>query len=185
MDMRNRFLMSGATMALTVLLAGVLAAAVTDDDYDERLDDLEARVARLEAKVGIGTPTTSSEEDDEDSGVSASTDSSSASTSSSSSTSASSVQSGSGSFSGSYASTGDRVIELELSNGGVYRLTAQPTAALSLRVETAAGEEVPAFSLDIGGGETRTVEGTLEPGSYVIRVDSDSAWVVNITLAGA
>lgn len=51
--MRGKIVISGATLLLVLTAATTLAASLMEDDYEERIEDLERRVARLEVLAGI------------------------------------------------------------------------------------------------------------------------------------
>jgi hypothetical protein len=183
--MRTRLIYSGTSLTLTAVIAAALAAGIVGDDYEERLDSLEARVERLEAEVGIDSSTPivgeGNGQDGEDGEINISNNSSS-STSSSSSSSSSSIQSGSGSFTATYSANADRIVPLELDNGGTYRLTAQASADMTIAVENEGGDAIPDLSFDVDGEETASGTAELDPGNYVLRVESSSDWVVIVTL---
>ncbi len=186
--MNNRMVKSGATLMLALTVAGGLAALVSEDRYGERLDDLEMRVVRLEQLAGIPTPTPTEEsgtavdgtdgedgQDGEDGNVSVSSGSSSISSSQSSGTS---------SYSASYSSNGDGMQEFEISTGGTYYVTAQASAGFSAWIETADGDVIDGFPVEVDDAGTLSVVAELEPGEYVLRVESASQWTVIITSMG-
>ena len=144
-----------------------------DDSYDDRLDDLETRVSRLEAEVGIATAETTGQTD--------ATVTTSPSGSSSSSSSSSSNQQSSSSYSSSWSSAGDKDQSFEISGGGTYHLTAQASAPMSVSIETANGDPVPGFTLETGADGNITGSGELQPGNYVLHVEASSRWVVILT----
>lgn len=177
--MNNRMVKSGATLMLALTVAGGLAALVSEDRYGERLDDLETRVVRLEQLAGIPTPTPTAESgtgmdgaDGEDGDVSVS------------SSSSSSQSSGTNFYSASYSSNGDGMQEFEISTGGTYSMTAQASAPFSVWIETADGDVIDGFPVEVDDDGTLSVVAELEPGEYVLRVESASQWTVLITSMG-
>lgn len=180
--MRSKMLFSSVSvLALIAFLAaatfiGTSTSGNAEGAYDQRISDLETRVAVLEAEVGISTPSSASSGTSGEDGESGSVNISSSSQSSSSS-----VQSNSNSYNASYASSGDMVVPFDIDNGGTYDLTARTSSPVSIRIETADGEEVPAFTLDSSGEETLTASDELEPGDYVLRVEASSQWTVTIS----
>ncbi|MBA2468552.1 MAG: hypothetical protein H0V37_04035 [Chloroflexia bacterium] len=153
------------TVALVLLIAAAVAAiapGVAEDAGDQRLSDLETRVAALETRVAEPTAETSSNQQ----------------SSSSSSSSTSSTDSYTGSFSGN----GDREIEIEIDDAGTYQLTATSTSAFAATIENDDGEIVPGFSIDTEAADTVTVSDRLEPGAHVLRVSAPESWNVTIVL---
>ncbi len=153
------------TVALVLLIAAAMAAiapGVAEDAGDQRLSDLETRVAALETRVAEPTAETSSNQQ----------------SSSSSSSSTSSTDSYTGSFSGN----GDREIEIEIDDAGTYQLTATSTSAFAATIENDDGEIVPGFSIDTEAADTVTVSDRLEPGAHVLRVSAPESWNVTIVL---
>jgi len=164
---------------VTMAIAGALTAGFVDDSYDERLDHLETRVARLEAEVGIGVSTAVATDQVRPTVIT------SAGSSSSSSSSSSSNQQSSSSYSGSWSSAGDKDQSFEISGGGTYHLTAQASAPMSVSIETANGDPVPGFTLETGADGNITGSGELQPGNYVLHVEASSRWVVILTSIGS
>jgi len=186
--MRARLVYSGASMMITAAIAAALTVGVVEHDYDDRLEALETRVARLEAEVGIGSATPeagvtveASGEEGEDGSVSVSS-SNSSSTMSSSSSSSTTVQRGSSSFTATIASTGDQEVVQSIESAGIYRLTVQAKGELSVTVSRDGGNEVGDLSLAADGEETVSGTAVLEPGTYVIRVESETPWTVELKL---
>ncbi len=154
------------TVALVLLFAAALAAiapGVAEDAGDQRLSDLETRVAALETQVADPTPASST-------------------TNQQSSSSSSSSTSSGDSYTGSFSGNGDRQIEIEIDDAGTYQLTATSTSALAAMIGNDDGEIVPGFSIDTNAAETVTVSGRLEAGAYVLRVSAPESWNVTIVL---
>ncbi|MDQ4045055.1 MAG: hypothetical protein M3173_06370 [Chloroflexota bacterium] len=190
--MRNRLLISSTSMAIIVAITGAITAGIVDDRYEERLDELEARVARLEEEVGISPDEDldvedhQAEQDEEDEqsaqdGKDGEDGQSNVVISGSSSSSSSSVQSNSNSYTATYSSNGDEVMPFEIDDAGTYRVTASAGASFEMRIETADGESIPVFELKSETGETVTASGHLEPDAYILDVSSDSTWSVIVT----
>lgn len=192
--MRTRLLSSGASMAVVAALAAVLAAVTIDNTYEERLDDLEARVSRLEAEIGVAPSTSGQDgadgqdgrdgedgEDGADVTIESRSSSSSVSSSSSSSTS-SSVQDGTRTYTATHAANGDRSIPMEIDEGGTYRFTVEASSGLTLVVEDAHGDEIEVLRFEADDEEALSGTADLEPGDYTIHVESSSSWVVIVTL---
>ena len=171
--MRSRMLISGASLLLVLVLGSVAAQGDAEDIYDERLGDLETRVALLETQVA------SPIEEAQSGQQSSNTSSTSSQTSISSSN-----QGGSNVYTASFSSNGDRSIPFTIKNGGVYHLTAHTTSAFSARVVTADGEPLPDFVVESSEAETLTVSGELEVEEYVLEVTTTSQWNVTITSIG-
>jgi len=179
---------SGATLMLVLTVAGGMAALVSEDRYGERLDELEKRVVRLEQLAGIPTPTptegSSTGMDGADGADGQDGEDGSVSVSSGSSSSSSSQSSGTSSYSASYSSNGDGMREFDISNGGTYYLTAQASAGFSAWIETSDGDVIDGFPVESDDDGTLSVSAELEPGEYVLRVESASQWTVIITSLG-
>ena len=178
--MRWRIVASVASLLVTVGVLGVAATGVTDDRYDARLDDLETRVAALETQVagparssqgeaGVSEPGVSSLGQQGEAGVSSQISSSSQSTT--------------GTYSASYSSNGDRMIPFEIDDSGTYHMTVHVSSAAMVRIVADDGESVPAFEVLSNEASTATRTGELEPGDYVLEVESTSNWTVVITSA--
>lgn len=156
-----------ATVAMLTLIVAALAAiipGVAEDAADQRLSDLETRVAALETQAAEPTPAQSSSQRG--------------------TVSTSSSNSSNNSYTGSFSGNGDREIEIEIGDAGTYQLTATTTSAFSAVIEDENGESVPEFSIDTTGVETQTRTERLEPGTYVLRVSAPERWTVTIVLLG-
>ncbi len=160
--MRGKLLISSAVLLLGVAAASLVATGGAEDNNDQRISDLETRVAALEAEVFGSTPAAESTSDDRN-------DSSSNS---------------SNSYSGSYSGSGDREIEIEIDNAGTYHLTVTSSSALELVFENDAGEPIEAFAITIDEAGTATGSAPLEPGNYVLRVTSSSNWNATLVSVG-
>lgn len=172
--MRSKVVISGISFVLVVLMASVATFATTstpgsaEDAYEQRISDLETRVAALEEEVGL------------DGDAEETSQQGSVSTSSSQVSISSSSEQGVSSYSASFSANGDRAIEFEISNASTYDLTANAEEPFELRVETLDGDPVPGFTLESDEGETMKASDHLEPGTYVLHVSTSSAWNVTI-----
>jgi hypothetical protein len=169
--MRARFLALAAVALLVVATVAVFSPGVADDATEERLGDLETRVAALETQVAGASETGNADQDGEDGQPGRDGQDGEDGQAGTSSSSSSSTQQSPGSFSGVYSGTGERVIEIELNNSGNYQLTlnASGVASVVLTSETGAA-----------GTVTRT--GTLDAGTYGIEVRSDDSWSITLLL---
>ena len=170
------FLIAAVVVALVATVAATSPGSA-DDDYEQRISDLETRVAALEAAVGIATPTPQPTPTEEP-----------ATGGSSSSSSASSQSSGSGSFnsySASYSANGSREYELEIKNAGTYLLTVHlATSPVTVQIEDPQGAIVPDFSLQVDDGGSSSASGRLEAGTYTLRVEASSQWALILVSSG-
>ena len=169
--MRRSMVLIQAGLVGVLALAGIAAQTDADDDYDQRISDLETRVATLEAVVGVA-PAGADGQPGQDG-------------SSSIVSSSQSSSSGVSSFSASYAANGDREYPLEIKNGGEYYLVVHLiTAPITLEIVTESGEPVPGFSAQGNPGEVLTRSSSLEPGNYVLRVSTTSQWGLTLVSSG-
>lgn len=165
--MRTRIITSLAILLLIVTAVATVTPGAADDADEQRLDDLETRVAALETRVAeIADPT---------SGASSSQQNNVTSSSSSSSNN---------SYTASYSGNGDRQLEVEIENAGTYQVTATTTSEFSAVLLDEAGDVVPDFSIETDDAETVTISGRLEPGTHVLQVSAASTWNVTIILLG-
>lgn len=171
--MRGKTLISAASILLILALGSVATPGDAEDMYDERLSNLETRVAILEEQVGAATQEAESGQQNNVT-----------SSSSQSSTSSSSEEGSSNVYSASFSANGDRVIAFEVKNAGVYYLTAHITSSFSAQVETKDGEAVPNFLVESSEAGTLTISHQLAAGEYVLRVTASSQWNVTITSLG-
>jgi hypothetical protein len=167
--MRGKMLISVASILLVLALGSVTTQGDAEDTYDERISDLETRVAILETQVV--TPTQEAQSGQQNN----------VTTSSSQSSSSSSSNGGSSVYSASYSANGDRSIPFTIKRAGVYHLTAHVTSPFSARVETEDGEPIPSFSIESDEAGTFTISSNLEAGDYVLQVTATSGWNVIIT----
>lgn len=171
--MRGKMLISAASILLVLAFGSVAAPGDAEDMYEERLSDLETRVAILEEQVGTATQESQSDRQ------------SNVTSSSSQSSTSSSSQSGSNNvYSASYSSSGDRSLPFTIKNAGEYHLTAHATSPFSARIVTEDGEPVPEFVVELSEAGTFTVSDQLEAGDYILEVTAESEWHVTITSIG-
>lgn len=171
--MRGKMLISGASILLVLAFGSVAAPGDAEDMHEERLSDLETRVAILEEQVGTATQEAQSDQQ------------SNVTSSSSQSSTSSSSQSGSNNvYSASYSSSGDRSLPFTIKHAGEYHLTAHVTSPFSARVVTEDGEPIPEFEVESSEAGTFTVSDQLEAGNYILEVTTESEWNVTITSIG-
>ncbi len=163
--MRARILTAVAAMLLIVAAVAAITPGVADDAADQRLGDLETRVAALETRVAEPAESTSSSTSSQQNNVSSSSSNSS-----------------NNAYTASFSGNGDREIELEIDDEGTYQMTATTTSVFSADLEDAAGESLPGFAIETEDAETVTRSGSLEPGAYVLRVSATATWNVTIVL---
>jgi hypothetical protein len=174
--MRARLFAIAAAL-LVIAAVAVFSPGTANDATEERLGDLETRVAALETQVATGANGVDGEdgeagrdgEDGED-GEDGQDGSSSSST-----------QQSSGSFSGVYSGSGDRAIDIELDNGGAYQLTLNASGPASI-VLTGDDGPVEALGIDTDAAGTTTRTADLDPGDYRLDVRSGESWSVTLLL---
>jgi len=166
--MRARIITSSAILLLIVSAVVAITPGAADDAADQRLSELETRVAALETRVAEPDESTSSSTSSQQNNVS-----SSSSNSSNSSNNA---------YTASFSGNGDREIEIEIDDEGTYQVTATTTSVFSSNLENDAGESLPGFAIETEDAETVTRSGSLEPGAYVLRVSATATWNVTIVL---
>ncbi len=159
--MRASILTAAAMLLLIVTALLAVTPGVADDAADQRLNDLETRVAALETRV-------------------AKTPSAASSSSQQSNASSSSSNSSNSSYTATFSGNGDREIEIEIDTAGTYQMTATTTSAFSSVIEDAEGNPVPGFMIDVDGAETFTRSDRLEQGTHLLRVSAPDSW--NLTL---
>ncbi len=169
--MRGKTLISIASMLLVFVIGSVATQGDAEDTYDERISDLETRVATLETQMETSTQEAQSSQQNN-----VTTSSSQSSTSSTSSS-----QGESNVYSASFSANGDRAIAFVVKNAGVYHLTAHVSSPFSAQVETKDGEAIPNFRVESSEAGTLTISNHLEAGNYVLRVTASSQWNVTIT----
>jgi len=163
--MRARIITSSAILLLIVSAVVAITPGAADDAADQRLSELETRVAALETRVA-----------EPDESMSSSTSSQQNNVSSSSSNSSNNA------YTASFSGNGDREIEIEIDDEGTYQVTATTTSVFSSNLENDAGESLPGFAMETDDGETVTRSGSLEAGVYILRVSATSTWNVTIVL---
>lgn len=163
--MRARIITSLAILLLIVTAVATVTPGAADDADDQRLGDLETRVAALETRVAeIAEPT------------------SGASSSQQNNVTSSSSNSSNDSYTASYSGNGDRDLEVEIENAGTYQVTATATSAFSAVLVDESGDVLPGFSIETDDAETVTISRRLAPGAYVLQVSATSTWNVTIIL---
>jgi len=164
--MRASILTAVAILLLIVTALAVITPGVADDNDDQRLDDLETRVAALETRVAEPVEPTSA-------------------SSSSQQSSSSSSNSSTNAYTANYSGNGDREIEIQIDDAGTYQVTATTTSAFTAAIENEAGDSLPGFAIETDDAATETTSGSLEPGTYVLRVSATSTWSVTLVLISA
>lgn len=162
--MRARILTAVAAVFLIVTAVAAITPGVADDAADQRLGDLETRVAALETRVAEPDEPTSSTSSQQNN------------------VSSSSSNSSNNAYTASFSGNGDREIEIEIDDEGTYQVTATTTSAFSADLENGTGELLPGFAIETEDAETVTRTGSLEPGAYVLRVSATATWNVTIVL---
>jgi hypothetical protein len=171
--MRGKLLFTAAVLILGfAVVVSLDSPGEAEDNNDQRISDLETRVAALEASVFGATPEAGSSDGNRNS-------------SSSSSSSTTTTENGSNSFTATYSGTGDREIELEIDDAGTYQMTATTTSAFTAVLENEDDEPVSGFSVETDGAQTVTVSADLEPGTYLLRVSAPESWSVSIVSLGS
>ena len=178
--MRARIFAVIAVALLVVAAVAVFSPGAADDATEERLGDLETRVAALETQVAA-TVETEAGEDGEDGQPGRDGEDGEDGQAGTSSSSSSSTQQSPGSFSGVYSGTGERVIEVELNNSGNYQLTLNASGVASI---TLTGENGPIadFGIETGAAGTVTRTAELAAGTYRLEVRSDDSWSITLLL---
>ena len=178
---RSKMLISGVWFLAVIafLVAAAIIGSSTSGNaegaYDQRLSELETRVAVLEAEVGISGETSQTNQTSQQSNVSTSSSQSSVSTS---------INQSGDAYSASFTASGDSLVPFEIDSSGTYDLIANASSPLTLRVETKDGEPVQDFVLESNEAGTLTSAAYLEPGEYVLDVSTDSQWNVTLTSFG-
>lgn len=173
--MRGRILAIIAAALLVLATIAIFAPGAANDATDERLGDLETRVAALETQVAA-TAAADAGQDGEDGQPGRDGEDGEDGQDSSSS---SSTQQSPGSFSGVYSGSGDRVVEIELVNGGAYQLTLNASGVASIAF---VGDVGPVAGIETDGPGTVTRTATLDAGAYWLEVSSATACSVTLLL---
>lgn len=176
--MRKRMVISGVSFMLMLTVATGIASMVAHDPSEERLDELEWRVARLETQVATPTEPSSS---DQQSDV---TTSSSSQSSSSQSSTTSSGDGETNVYVATYSGNGDQSNAFEIDEGGTYRMYVDGDGPVSVRIETRDGQAIDAFTYSVDADQSLENGGHLEPGAYVLEVEAEGSWSVVITSTG-
>jgi hypothetical protein len=166
--MRASILTATAILLLIVTALLAITPGAADDATNQRLGDLETRVAALETRVtemGASTPDNVSGQQ--------------GTTSSSSSTSSVSTDNA---YTTSISGNGDREVEVEIDTAGTYQLTATAASAFTAVLEDGNGDALPDFSVETDAQATVTRSGALEPGTYILNVTATETWNVTIVL---
>ena len=179
--MRARFLALAAVALLVVAAVAVFSPGAANDATDERLGDLETRVAALETQVAGVSEVGNAGQDGEDGQPGRDGEDGEDGQAGTSSSSSSSTQQSPGSFSGVYSGTGERVVEIELNNSGNYQLTLNASGVASI---TLTGENGPIadFGIETGAAGTVTRTAELATGTYRLEVRSDDSWSITLLL---
>ena len=181
---RSKMLISGVSFLAVIafLVAAAIVGSSTSGNaegaYDQRLSELETRVAVLEAEVGISGETSQTNQ------TSQTSQQSNVSTSSSQSSVSTSINQTGDTYSASFTASGDSLVPFEIDSAGTYDLIANASSPFTLRVETKDGEPVQDFVLESNEAGTLTSSAHLEPGEYVLDVSTDSQWNVTLTSFG-
>jgi hypothetical protein len=172
-----------AVALLALATIAFLSPGTAEDATEQRLDDLETRVAALETQVAAtaasetGTPGQDGQDGEAGQPGRDGEDGEAGQDSSSSS----STQQSSGSFTGVYSGSGDRVIEIELDNGGSYQLTLNASGPTDI-VLTGDDGPVEPFGIETDAAGTTTRTANLAAGTYRLDVRSSDSWSVTLLL---
>jgi len=172
--MRSRMLVSFAGVILVFAIVVTTTSGGAKDTYDQRINDLETRVAALETQVDMSSQRSGSNQQ-------------SNSTNSSSNSSVSSSDQGStnsSSYSASFSANGDKELSVKIKNAGTYQLTVYAGAAFSAEIRSNDGHPISGFSLGSDKEGTVIKSEHLEPGNYILHVSASSMWNATIILTG-
>lgn len=170
--MRGKVLIITGAILLVFTIILTTTSGGAEDTYDQRISNLETRVAALETEVAMPTPRSSSNQQ------------TNVTNSSSNSSVSSSNQGDNSSYSASFSANGDKDFPFEVTHAGTYELTVNARSGLSAGIMKAGGDLVPGFSLASDKEGTLTQSARLEPGKYVLHVQASSPWNAIIVLTG-
>ncbi|MGI8405832.1 MAG: hypothetical protein ACR2OE_13900 [Thermomicrobiales bacterium] len=171
--MRGKMLVPVAAILLVLTIVITTTSGGAKDTYDQRISNLETRVAALETEVAM--PDHGSQSNQQ----------TNVTNSSSHSSVSSSNQGNTSSFSASFSANGEKELPFEIKNAGTYQLTVHASSNFSAEMKTDGGAVIPGFSLASDKEDTLTRSAHLEPGTYTLHIQTSSTWNAVIVLTGS
>lgn len=172
--MRSKVLVSVAGMILVFAIVMTTTSGGAKDTYDQRINDLETRVAALETQAAMSSQKSGS---NQQTNVTNSSSNSSVSSSDQGSTNSSS-------YTASFSANGDKELAVKIKNAGTYQLTVYAGSGFSAEIQTGDGNPLTDFSLASDKEGTLIRSAHLEPGNYILHVKASSMWNATIIRTG-